>query len=283
VAAHLTAALWLPFVGAYVAASAGVRRESAARIAVALGCLALGTLVAVGGLLAFNLVRFGSVFETGRPAADYAFVGPWNNVVPLLTSWGKGLFVLCPLTLLGLFAWPKMMRRRPGLASLILGGVAARVALFASFHDWHGGFGPGPRYLLPEIAILALGAGVWLDGCLTRGRRHAALAVAIVCACIAQQTWIASGEVFSWCHHWRSTFAARGANVFVDDLLYRDFTLSPLAPAFGLHGIAGSAIARTLDIAPAVFALVAAFLLCVGTSAAILRARRSAAPESGAD
>ena len=283
VAAHLTAALWLPFLGAYVAVTAGVRRDSAARIATALGCLALGTLVAVGGLLAFNVARFGSVVETGRPAADYAFVGPWNNIVPLLTSWGKGIFVLCPLTLLGLFAWPQMIRGRPGLGLLLIGGVAARVTLFASFHDWHGGFGPGPRYPLPEIAVLALGAGLWLDGYLTRGRRHAVLAVTIVCACIAEQSWIASGEVFSWCHRWRAAFAARGASVFVDDLLDRDFTLSPLAPAFGLNGMAGPAIARALDVVPAAFAVVATFLLCVGTAAAILRARRGAVLESSAE
>jgi hypothetical protein len=283
VAAHLTAALWVPFFGAFVAASGVGRRNSLVRLGAALGCLGLGTLLAVGGLLAFDAARFGDLFQTGRPAADYRFVAPWNNIVPVLTSWGKGLFVLCPLTLVGLLAWPLMIRRRPALASFLLGGVVVRVLFFASFHDWHGGFGPGPRYLLPEIAVLALGACVWLNGLLARGGRDAALALTVVCACIVEQTWIASGEVFSWCHRWRTIFAANGGNVFVDDLLYRRFSLSPLAPAFGFHGIAGPAIARALNMAPALFAALMAGLLCAGTTAAVLRGRQGGASESVAE
>jgi hypothetical protein len=272
-ATHLTAAPWLLFLGAYALIARVRENGSTGGVAAATGALGLGTLVAGAGLLALNAARFGNLLETGRPAGDFVFVAPWHNAIPLLVSWGKGLFVLCPLSLVALVAWPLLIRRRRVLAWLLLGGVLTRLVLFASFHDWHGGFGPGPRYLLPEIAICSLAAGLALDRLLARGPWQAALAVTAVCVSIAEQAWIASGEVFSWCHRWRSVFEARGESVFADDRLYRAFDLSPLAPAFGLRGVAGPALGRALDLPPAWVAVLAATAICGAATAAILRAR----------
>ena len=132
--------------------------------------------------------------------------------------------------------------------------------------------------MLPEIAVLALGAALALDRLLARGARQAALAVALVCGCIAQQVWIASGEVFSWGHRWKAILAQQGRDVFAGDLLYRDFELSPLAPGYLLDGVPGPALARALEIDPAWFAALATLLLCSGVAFSIVRARRSGAP-----
>ena len=275
--AHITAALWLPFLLAYAGFAVARRVGSWGASATALGALAAGPGVAAAVLLLFNYARFGRVLDTGRPAGDFAFDAPWLHALPLLAAWGKGLFVLCPLALLGLGAWPLMVRRQRVLASILIGGVLARVMLFASFHDWHGGFGPGPRYLLPEIAVLALGAGLALDRWLGRGGWRGALATALVCGCIAQQVWIASGEVFSWGHRWKAILAQQGRDVFAGDLLYRDFALSPLAPAYLRDGVPGPALARALEIRPAGFAALGALLLCAGVALSIERARRAGA------
>ena len=131
---------------------------------------------------------------------------------------------------------------------------------------------------LPEIAVLALGAGLGLDRLLARGPGRTALAVAVVCGCITEQVWLASGEIFSWCHRWRAILAEQGHDVFAGDLLYHDFDLSPFAPGFVLDGVPGPALARAFDIAPAWFAAVTAGLLCAASAAAIVRGRPAGTP-----
>ena len=265
VVCHATALVWLPFLGAYVA----IATRRAATVAAFLA----GSAVAAMSLAAFDAARFGSVLETGRPPEDFLFDAPLRHAWPLLASWGKGLVVYCPLALVGLAAWPLLLGRRRLLGWLLAGGVLARLALFAAFHDWHGGFGPGPRYPLPEVAIVALAAALALDRLLARGGRWVAAALALVGLGICEQAWVAAGEVFSWCHRWRAIFEARGADVFAHDLLYRSFELSPLAPAYGLEGVCGPALGRALGMVPATFAALAAAALCAGSTLAILRGR----------
>ncbi|MCA8976834.1 MAG: phospholipid carrier-dependent glycosyltransferase [Planctomycetes bacterium] len=90
---------------------------------------------------------------------------------------GRGLFVLSPLLLLAVLAWPGLRRRCPGVAQLFLGQFAILVLFWAAFDGWHGGWSWGPRYLMPVVPLLAATVGCWLQ---QPGLWRRALAVALI-------------------------------------------------------------------------------------------------------
>lgn len=131
----------------------------------------------------------------GRPA-DIGLAGQLADQAPVLTfsytlallgllfSDGRGLFMLSPILLLALLAWPSLRRKQPACAWVIAGHLMVPTLFLAAFDGWHGGWCWGPRYLLPAVPLLAALSGCWLQ------HRHAlarTLAVVLITASLGIQ------------------------------------------------------------------------------------------------
>jgi hypothetical protein len=140
-----------------------------------LGLLAVGALPPLALLAAYDLVAFGTLLPVG-----YLYSSLWTDVhstglvsltLPQAEAlWGitfgahRGLFFLSPFLLFAAPGyWVLWQRRdlRPEWWVLALAPL-----LFLLFNGssamWQGGFGIGPRYLLPALPFLATVAGVGL-------------------------------------------------------------------------------------------------------------------------
>jgi hypothetical protein len=77
----------------------------------------------------------------------------------LLFSGYRGLLFTSPVLALAPFGVPALHRTHPAAAYVCAGTVTAFVALVASFNAWHGGWTPGPRYLVPCLPFAAVPLG----------------------------------------------------------------------------------------------------------------------------
>lgn len=147
---------------------------------------ALVGLIIVGGLLpvllmvVYDLVAFGTPLPIGYSHSalwqDQHHTGFMSISYPTVEAlWGltfgsfRGLFVRAPWLLLcvpGAILWWRGGTLRAELVAL-LGGAVGLTLFYASSIMWWGGFGVGPRYIVPAIpllAILAYPALTWLWG-----------------------------------------------------------------------------------------------------------------------
>jgi hypothetical protein len=153
--------------------------------------LAAGAAVPLLGLAAYHTAAFGSpltlpyAFSTDAPRRQGAWFGlgaPSPRILyGILFSPYRGLFYSAPWLLLAI----------PGAVRLWRGGrfrpevaVAAAVtllyvALNAGLVDWHGGWGTGPRHLVPTLPFLALAVGGLVAGRTPWRAEQAAWALAV--------------------------------------------------------------------------------------------------------
>jgi hypothetical protein len=160
----VVATLWIKLAGALALVgvvpilwTGGVRRL-ARGAALAAGIVAVG----VAALLWTHHARFGDAFATGY-AGSARFDRPLvDGIVALLASARGGLFVYSPLLVLAVPGTAYLARRDGALAAGIWLALAAPLPLYATFFSPFGGDAWGPRYLLPNAALLAVPAGVAL-------------------------------------------------------------------------------------------------------------------------
>jgi hypothetical protein len=108
------------------------------------------------GLLYFNLVRFGSLTETGY-SREILFRKPWVGAFGLLFSPGRGLFIYAPLMLLLFFGLRPAWRRLPRLYFWLIVSICLCYWLFyGSWFAWGGTWGWGPRFLLPILPLIMI-------------------------------------------------------------------------------------------------------------------------------
>lgn len=142
---------------------------------------------AVASWLALNHVRFGSPFETGY-AASAKFGNPLlGGVADLLVSERGGLLFHAPAALLGVLGLPLLARRDRGLAWGIGASFVVVLPLYATFFSPFGGDAWGPRYLVPNAALLAVPAAVVVAHLLALGALARFAAAAVVAGGCALQ------------------------------------------------------------------------------------------------
>jgi hypothetical protein len=81
----------------------------------------------------------------------------------VLISPGRGLFVYAPLLLLSVLSLGLFFRSHPGETLVIVGSVTAYIVILVAWPKWWGGWGWGPRFLLPFVPYLILPLAAMLD------------------------------------------------------------------------------------------------------------------------
>jgi hypothetical protein len=181
----------------------------------------------------FNYTRFGNVLQLGytsNPNVSYgAFVAPWQGLMGLLLSSGKGLLWYCPVVMVGLILWRSFHTRFPALSITLLSAVMFRVCFIASRSDWHAGFSLGPRYLVLIVPLLILPAGETVAAWLRK--EHISklwLFSLLTLVFISEQLYFSVGEIFSFFHTIKWAYTLNGVDPFFHDIIYLDLHASPL-------------------------------------------------------
>lgn len=226
---HVTAFLFVPFL--LVRALPPSRKWPAA------GVWILGLTLVLVLLGWYNADRFGDWFESGRNLSRenkvaWAFVFSekfWHNLYGVFFGASKGIFIFFPLLVVVLIVWPAFHRAQPALSKWLILLVIVRVVFNAAYVDWHGGYSVGPRYLVMIIPFTLIPLAWWL----ARRWEERSLGpwiVAGLAACVAsiEQWYFVAGEMFSFYHLINFHNLQRGINVFVDDRIYLDWSLSPI-------------------------------------------------------
>jgi hypothetical protein len=145
-------------------------------------------VVACGLLAWLNVVRFGSAFESGYggEARQFIFSQMGETVPKFLGSFETGIFIYCPILILGVFGWWKFFKRRPPEAVLCLALIVANFIWTTSWWAWGEGWTWwGPRLLVPAIPLWLLPAAFLFQSSQSR-RRLLTLALVTVIAIVAQ-------------------------------------------------------------------------------------------------
>lgn len=131
--------------------------HAAGRRSLAPWCLfAVGLAVNLCLVLLYNLLRFGTVFETGYTDAS-DFVNPLlEGAAGQLFSPGHGLLIHFPAALVAFAGVRLLWTKSRSVAILSFGTLFALWALYSPWHAWEGGWTYGPRLLSPTTALLAV-------------------------------------------------------------------------------------------------------------------------------
>ncbi len=123
-------------------------------------------------LIFFNIVRFGSLLETGYTTTEMrGSMDTWTTTAqPLISlysmffSSGMGFFFFSPPVVLTLWGMRSLLRRRRNTAILVF-SIAALYPLFYALmtFEWHGGGNWGPRYIVCTTPFLLLSLGAYLE------------------------------------------------------------------------------------------------------------------------
>jgi hypothetical protein len=134
------------------------------------------------GLLVYNAVRFGGPLSTGYRFApgQEGFTTPlWWGLAGLLFSPARGLVWFSPPVLLAILGGGRFYRRERPLTWLMLAVIGVQGVAFSLWWEWWGGYGWGPRFLLPIVPYLMLFSLPLLD-LVGRGHRWAQTAVGLL-------------------------------------------------------------------------------------------------------
>lgn len=109
--------------------------------------------VGVFGLMFFNWIRFGSLFEFGYGTESFVF-NFMDGLYGVLLSPGRSLFLYSPILTLAIPGawWFYKKEKTLTLVSVLI--ILSYIFMAASWHSWDGGWSWGSRLLTPVIPIL---------------------------------------------------------------------------------------------------------------------------------
>ena len=166
---RVTAVLWLiplALMASMAFVQGSPRQLSFARLLKPVALFFAGFAPFLGLVFWYNQIRFGSSIEAGysvwaRQRGISNFSNPaYLGVIGELFSPGKGVFVYCPLLILGIFASRVFYHRNRPIAVLTFSATIMYTVFFSTYVAWHGDLAWGPRYLtfLMPLWILAIGS-----------------------------------------------------------------------------------------------------------------------------
>ncbi|MCE9636394.1 MAG: hypothetical protein K8T90_11880 [Planctomycetes bacterium] len=156
--------------------SVGFRRDGVRSALRAAGPACVG----VGLWCWCNYARFGNPFATGYSGSARFDHPLFQGIVELLLSERGGLLYFAPCALIGLLGLKGLARVDRGLAWGVGLAFAAALPLYAAFFSPFGGDAWGPRYLLPNVALLAVPAAALLSRGLAVGGWRRCVAATVV-------------------------------------------------------------------------------------------------------
>jgi hypothetical protein len=183
IAANSVYLLTAPIFGLALLAGKG-RRALLRRAVRVLPWFGLPLALAGAGLVAYNLVRFGSWLETGYHLAsgEEGFTTPlWWGLAGLTISPARGLLWYSPSAWLAVAGWRRFHRAHRTLSLVTLAIAGLHLVVFGTWWAWWGGYCWGPRFLIPLLPGLAL-AGLPLVNSLLGGPVAGKAALALVAA-----------------------------------------------------------------------------------------------------
>ena len=151
---HALNVVFVPCLIGY--ALAGRRRAGMAGM---LAMLGLGA----GLLLLGQWLRFGDPLETGRFGHYSEFVAPWEGMAAQLVAPGRSFLLYSPAAALGLLGFGALRRRLPAVFVFAAAAMLLRWLVISTRSDWYGGWGLGPRHLVPVIPLAMLGFAAALE------------------------------------------------------------------------------------------------------------------------
>ena len=153
---HALNLVFAPCLLGYVLMTGGWRRR---------GLIGAGLAYALGAglLLLGQWWRFGDPLETGRFGYYSEFVAPWEGLAAQLVAPGRSLLLYSPALLLGLCGWGALRRRVPAVFWFAVAAIGLRWLTISTRSDWFGGWGVGPRHLVPVIPVAMLGFAAALE------------------------------------------------------------------------------------------------------------------------
>ncbi len=143
-------------------------------------------------------MRFGDPWQTGRYDHYGYFIDPLPALAGQLVGPGRSILLYSPALLLALLGWRRAFTRQRAAAWLVLALFVVRWAFVSTRSDWWGGWGIGPRYLIPLLPLLLLPlAEVFSD--LDRASRNRRVAAAVaVLGCVMVELHLALHSIFEW-------------------------------------------------------------------------------------
>lgn len=112
----------------------------------------LASALVLSGL---NLIRFGTLFESGYGSEAARFSASLlPGLLGFLFSPSKSVFIYSPLIILCMAASGAMFKRNPGIVLLIWLLTIANLMLYSFWYGWEGGWSWGPRFMVPYVVLL---------------------------------------------------------------------------------------------------------------------------------
>jgi hypothetical protein len=195
----------------------GVRGASFARVVDSLGlrridartlrnaaAFVIPNAAALAVILALNYVRYENAFSIGErtPGNQFTLGNALVGMYGYLFSPGRSVFLYSPPALLGLFGARRFYQLHRAEALLFAAIACTYVVGYAGQDLWHGGWGWGPRYMLPVVPLLVISSAYVMES-----RRGIMVAVALGVAGFAVQVLgtVENVSFVTWAHWMNGT------------------------------------------------------------------------------